>query len=196
MYRRSISRNQPPMRFHLVNVGPPQKGPNRTLGSLLETVDLAQPAGQWVPTGENLGGHQLQVADSKRPQSRTHSADRTAPVTWRESRPFGMTISRQISHSDRVPTSRRPATYWRVVRYRWTDTTRIIGRSFSSSKSEAASEIDHPLAVEIRKKRSDGRPFSRAIQPLDGPRQSAVAFVEVRLVIDVLGHALHPVKFP
>jgi hypothetical protein len=43
----------------------------------LEVFDLAHPAGQWVPSGENLG-HHLQVVDSKRLKSPTHSVDRTA----------------------------------------------------------------------------------------------------------------------
>jgi len=38
----------------------------------LEVFDLAHPAGQWVPSGENLG-HHLQVVDSKRLKSPTHS---------------------------------------------------------------------------------------------------------------------------
>ena len=43
----------------------------------LEVFDLAHPAGQWVPSGTNLG-HHLQVVDSKRLKSPTHSVDRTA----------------------------------------------------------------------------------------------------------------------
>jgi len=42
----------------------------------LEVFDLAHPAGQWVPSGENLG-HHLQVVDFKRLKSPTHSIDRT-----------------------------------------------------------------------------------------------------------------------
>src|SRR5918995_2186627 len=49
----------------------------------LEVFDSAHPAGQWVPSGENLG-HHLQVIDSKRFRSSTHSVDRTAvPMSWR-----------------------------------------------------------------------------------------------------------------
>jgi hypothetical protein len=43
----------------------------------LEVFDLAHPAGQWVPSGTNLG-HHLQVVDSKRLKSPTHFTDRTA----------------------------------------------------------------------------------------------------------------------
>ena len=43
----------------------------------LEVSDLTHPAGQWVPSGENLV-HQLQVVDSERLKSPTHSVDRTA----------------------------------------------------------------------------------------------------------------------
>jgi hypothetical protein len=46
----------------------------------LEVFDLAHPAGQWVPSGENLG-HHLQVVDSKRLKSATHFIDRTAWLT-------------------------------------------------------------------------------------------------------------------
>ena len=48
----------------------------RLRGSL-EVFDLAHPAGQWVPSGTNLG-HQLQAVDSKRLKSSTHFIDRTA----------------------------------------------------------------------------------------------------------------------
>ncbi|HEX7780836.1 MAG TPA: hypothetical protein VF424_16415 [Vicinamibacterales bacterium] len=41
------------------------------------SLDPSHPARQWVPTGENLG-HHLQVVDSKRPKSETHSISRTA----------------------------------------------------------------------------------------------------------------------
>jgi hypothetical protein len=42
-----------------------------------ECLDVTQPADQWVRTGENLV-HHLQVVDSKRLKSPTHSVDRTA----------------------------------------------------------------------------------------------------------------------
>jgi len=44
--------------------------------SSLEVFDLTHPAGQWVPSGKNLG-HQLQVVDSIQLESATHSVDRT-----------------------------------------------------------------------------------------------------------------------
>jgi hypothetical protein len=65
------------MRLELVNVWLSTQGPNRTLGGPLETVDLAQPASQWVPTGENLVRH-LQVVDSNRMKTPTQFIDRTA----------------------------------------------------------------------------------------------------------------------
>src|SRR5215475_12343248 len=42
----------------------------------LEVFDLPHPAGQWVPSRENLG-HQPQPVDSKEPISRTHTVVRT-----------------------------------------------------------------------------------------------------------------------
>ena len=43
----------------------------------LEVFDLPHPAGQWVPSGINLG-HHLQVIDTKDLKSATHSVNRTA----------------------------------------------------------------------------------------------------------------------
>jgi hypothetical protein len=41
-----------------------------------EAIDLAHPAGQWVPSGENLG-HHPQFVDSKQLNSGTHTVNRT-----------------------------------------------------------------------------------------------------------------------
>ena len=58
----------------------------------LEVFDLRHPAGQWVPSGENLG-HQLQVTDSKELKSAAHSVNRTA--------------GRSVSRADSLATDRR-----------------------------------------------------------------------------------------
>ena len=51
----------------------------------LEGFDLVHPAGQWVPSRTNLG-HHLQVVDSKRLKSPTHTSDRTGAISQDEAK--------------------------------------------------------------------------------------------------------------
>ena len=69
----------------------------------LEVFDLTHPAGQWVPSVENLG-HHLQVLDFKRPKP-THFIDRTAGC-WRShlfSGLLNLCLSRIFFPSTTVP---------------------------------------------------------------------------------------------
>jgi hypothetical protein len=88
------------MRLELVNVWLSTKGPNRTLGGPLETVDLAQPASQWVPTGENLvhQPQQISSAPAESPQSIRYSPQGDA------SRPASSVNGRRSQCSGGQPT--------------------------------------------------------------------------------------------
>src|SRR4029453_11405944 len=77
------------------------------LGGSLEVFDLAHPARQWVPCGENLG-HHLQVVYSKRLKSPPHSADRTAVTTCLVQRSPERCVSYRAPPSELAGLWRRP----------------------------------------------------------------------------------------
>ena len=55
--------------------------------------------------------------------------------------------------------------------------------------AEAAAEIHDAQSVHVGKQRPERRPFGRAVEPFDRAAEPAVAFEELFVVVDVLGHS-------
>jgi hypothetical protein len=103
-------------------------GYQTALRGSLEVFNLAHPAGQWVPSGENQG-HHLQVVASERLKSRTHSVDRTA-VTFRHC--FGR---RQPNGVRCIDAGQSAAAAARNARRRRAPGSRPIAEAFTDSLS-------------------------------------------------------------
>jgi hypothetical protein len=99
----------------------------------LEVFDLTHPAGQWVPSRENLG-HHLQVIDSKRQKSPTHSVDRT-----------GLTLSCYCCGPSVVQRSPEPVTRADRLAGSWSDSCKacaVTPLESSSSPDARATDVD------------------------------------------------------
>jgi len=58
----------------------------------------------------------------------------------------------------------------------------------AAEPAEPAAKIDNAQAIDIRQHRAQCRPFRRAVQTLDRTAETAIAFKEIGLVVDVLCH--------